>query len=49
MCVFIFPITWDRILKKEMVQAPGFEPTIFQLWVLNLTASANSFEKYKAI
>jgi len=27
-----------------MVKAAGFEPRIFQLWVSNLTALANSFE-----
>ena len=31
MFIFIFPITWDKILKKEMVIAPGFEPRTFQL------------------
>ena len=32
-CVCLFSLiqyTWDRILKKEMVQEVGFEPRIFK-------------------
>jgi hypothetical protein len=52
-CVYLFSLlqyTWDRILKKwEMSKLAVFEPRIFQLLVRNLTASANSFEKYSHI
>ena len=49
-CVYLFSLLPGiGSLKKEMVKAPGFEPRIFQLLVRNLTALANSFEKYSHI
>jgi hypothetical protein len=41
----------DKVLTSRhgLVKAAGFEAKIFQLRVRNLTASANSFEKYKVI
>ena len=52
-CVHLFSSlqhTWDRIhLKKRWLKQQGFEPTIFYLWVRNITVSANSFQIYKFI
>jgi len=52
MCVYLFSLlqyTWDRILKKEIVKAERFESTALPLWVRDLTASANPFQKHKVI
>jgi hypothetical protein len=44
LCVYFFSlITWDMILKKEMVKAAGFEPRFFQLWVQNVATLAIAF------
>jgi len=50
-CIYFpyYNIPGMESFKKEMVIAAGFEPTIFQLRVRNLAASASFFQICKVI